>query len=63
MGFCLAVCSGFSITRLIVGDEATARKWLNSENLGLNGRPIELIRNTEGLVRVVQYLDASRGLI
>jgi len=47
----------------IVGDEATARKWLNSENLGLNGRPIELIRNTEGLVRVVQYLDASRGLV
>jgi len=26
-------------------------------NRGLNGRPIELIRNTEGLVRVVQYLD------
>jgi uncharacterized protein (DUF2384 family) len=47
----------------IVGDETTARKWLNSENRGLNGRPIELIRNTEGLVRVVQYLDASRGLI
>ena len=47
----------------IVGDESTARKWLNSENLGLNARPIELIRNTEGLVRVVQYLDASRGLV
>ena len=47
----------------IVGDEATARKWLASENLGLNGRPIELIRSTEGLVRVVQYLDASRGLV
>ncbi len=47
----------------IVGDEATARKWLASDNLGLNGRPIELIRNTEGLVRVVQYLDASRGLV
>lgn len=47
----------------IVGDEGTARKWLNSENLGLNARPIELIRNTEGLVRVVQYLDASRGLV
>ena len=47
----------------IVGDESTARKWLNSENLGLNGRPIELIRNTEGLVRVVQYLDASRGIV
>lgn len=47
----------------IVGDEATARKWLSSENRGLNARPIELIRNTEGLVRVVQYLDASRGLV
>lgn len=47
----------------ILGDESTARKWLNSENRGLNGRPIELIRSTEGLVRVVQYLDASRGLV
>ena len=47
----------------IVGDESTARKWLNSENRGLNARPIELIRNTEGLVRVVQYLDASRGIV
>ncbi len=47
----------------IVGDEMTARKWLNSENRGLNGRPIEMICHTEGLVRVVQYLDASRGLV
>ena len=47
----------------IVGDESTARKWLNSDNRGLNARPIELIRNTEGLVRVVQYLDASRGIV
>lgn len=47
----------------IVGDEHTARKWLNSENRGLNGRPIDLIRQTEGLVRVVNYLDASRGLV
>lgn len=47
----------------IVGDEVTARKWLASENLGLNGRPIELIRSAEGLVRVVQYLDASRSRV
>ena len=47
----------------IVGDESTARKWLTSENRGLNAKPIELIRNTEGLVRVVQYLDASRALV
>lgn len=47
----------------IVGDEYTARKWLSSDNLGLNAKPIELIRSAEGLVRVVQYLDASRGHI
>lgn len=47
----------------IVGEEGTARKWLSSNNLGLNGRPIDLISHTEGLVRVVSYLDASRGLV
>jgi uncharacterized protein (DUF2384 family) len=46
----------------IVGDEATAKKWLNSNNLGLNGKPIDLIRQTEGLVRVVHYLDSVRAL-
>lgn len=47
----------------IVGDEATARKWLLSDNLGLQAKPVELIRHTEGLVRVVQYLDASRARV
>lgn len=47
----------------IVGDEGTAQKWLHSKNRTLNGRPIELITNTEGLVRVVHYLDSSRGLV
>ena len=61
--FALLFVRAFRSLDSIVGDESTARKWLNSENRGLNGRPIELIRNTEGLVRVVQYLDASRGLV
>jgi uncharacterized protein (DUF2384 family) len=47
----------------IVGNEKTAREWLESENRGLNGRPVDLIRQAEGLVRVVHYLDASRGLV
>lgn len=47
----------------LVGDEQTARKWLQSENRGLGGRPVDLIAHTEGLVRVVHYLDASRGLV
>lgn len=47
----------------IVGDEASARAWLASDNLGLNGRPGDLIRSAEGLVRVVHYLDASRAVV
>jgi transcriptional regulator with XRE-family HTH domain len=45
----------------IVGDEQSARRWLGSDNRVLNARPIDLLHQTEGLVRVVQYLDASRG--
>lgn len=47
----------------IVGNASAARQWLQSENRALNGRPIDLIHHTEGLVRVVQYLDASRAVI
>ena len=47
----------------IVGNEKAAREWLESENRGLNGRPVDLIRQAEGLVRVVHYLDATRGRI
>ncbi len=47
----------------IVGTEAAARQWLRTENQGLAGRPIDLIAQAEGLVRVVHYLDASRGLV
>ncbi|WP_300453080.1 antitoxin Xre-like helix-turn-helix domain-containing protein [Accumulibacter sp.] len=47
----------------IVGEQGSARKWLVGDNRGLNGRPVDLLRSTEGLVRVVHYLDASRGLV
>ena len=47
----------------IVGNETTARQWLSSDNRGLNARPLDLIGQTEGLVRVVHYLDASRGQV
>jgi hypothetical protein len=52
-----------SLDALIGSNDASARAWLHGENSGLIGRPIDLIRSTEGLVRVVQYLDAARGRI
>jgi len=47
----------------IFGHTATAQQWLNGENLGLMGRPADLIQSTEGLVRVLHYLDAHRGRV
>jgi hypothetical protein len=52
-----------SLDALIGSNDTTARGWLNAQNQGLVGRPIDLIRSTEGLVRVVQYLDSARGRI
>lgn len=52
-----------SLDALVGCNDATARNWLKGENLGLGGRPLDLIRSTEGLVRVVQYLDCARGRI
>ena len=47
----------------ILGHGEQARRWLKSENLALNGPPAKLMRTTEGLVRVIHYLDAYRGRI
>jgi hypothetical protein len=52
-----------SLDALIGANDAAARDWLGGQNRGLAGRPIDLIRSTEGLVRVVQYLDSARGRI
>lgn len=43
------------------GHEESARLWLTSHNIALGGRPQDLLRSVEGMVRVVAYLDAARG--
>jgi DNA-binding XRE family transcriptional regulator len=50
-----------SLDALVGSNEAQARAWLDSDNAGLGGVPRKLIPKAEGLVRVVQYLDAARG--
>jgi transcriptional regulator with XRE-family HTH domain len=46
---------------LVGGDDEPARAWLRAANRHLGGVPAERIRTVEGLVDVVQYLDAMRG--
>lgn len=50
-----------SLDALVGGDDAKAREWLHAENLHLGAVPADRIRSVEGLVDVVQYLDAMRG--
>ena len=50
-----------SLDALVGGDDAKARLWLHTENDHTAGVPAERIRTVEGLVDVVQYLDAMRG--
>jgi hypothetical protein len=50
-----------SLDALVGGDDAKARAWLHAHNDHLGGIPAERIRTVEGIVDVVQYLDAMRG--
>lgn len=53
-----------SLDAITGGITEDARDWMNSSNLALADRkPVELITSTEGLVRVIFYLDARRGLV
>jgi hypothetical protein len=50
-----------SLDALVGGDDTKARAWLHASNDHIGGVPAERIRTVEGLVDVVQYLDAMRG--
>jgi hypothetical protein len=50
-----------SLDALVGGDDAKAREWIGAVNAHLGGVPIERMTTVEGLVDVVQYLDAMRG--
>jgi hypothetical protein len=52
-----------SLDSLLGGDPNKGRAWLHARNHHLAGVPAALIRSPEGLVNVVQYLDAMRGKV
>ena len=50
-----------SLDALMGGDDARSRAWLHAANSHVGGVPVERLTSVEGLVDVVQYLDAVRG--
>ncbi len=61
--FALLLIRVFRSLDSILANDLAIQQWLNSNNHALGGKPIELIQQTEGLVRVIQYLDSSRGIV
>ena len=52
-----------SLYALEGGDLEAMKEWLNTANKHLHGTPKELLKNIQGLVNVVEYLDAIRGKV
>ncbi len=50
-----------SLDALVGGDDDKARAWLIAPNREFGAAPVDRIMTVEGLVDVVQYLDAMRG--
>ena len=50
-----------SLSALVGDDNSKLKLWMNSRNNALNGVPAELIKNAEGLVRSLAYLDGMRA--
>lgn len=48
---------------MLGGDKAAMQHWINTPNLHLGGAPVELISSIQGLIHVVEYLDAIRGKV
>ena len=52
-----------SLDALVGNSEQHRQAWMSSFNRAFQGAPREEIQRVEGLVRVVNYLDAARALI
>jgi len=52
-----------SLDALTGGDDAVSARWMANDNTALQEKPVALIQTVEGLLRVIQYLDARRALI
>ena len=52
-----------SLSAITGGQQLAMHRWLHSHNDALGGEPAQLILTTEGLIHVLNYLDAARSRI
>ena len=52
-----------SLYALVGGDREQMKHWMHTPNTHTGGVPAEQVESVQGLVRVMEYLDAIRGKI
>lgn len=52
-----------SLDAIVHGDEESMKAWMANENTHLNTVPKDEVKSAQGLVRVMNYLDAARAPI
>ena len=53
----------FRSLNAILNEDAAMRSWMQSHNLALGNKPIEMIGSVTGLVSVITYVDSRRAPI
>lgn len=51
----------FKELAVLIGDDRSVMAWLQTENVDLVGRPIDLIRTERGLHELLTYLETRRA--
>ena len=51
----------FQELSVLIGDDRSVMAWLQTENMDLGGRPIDLIRTEHGLHELLTYLETRRA--
>jgi len=52
-----------SLNAILGGNDEQSEKWLKARNAHLDAIPLTKITSIQGLIEVIQYLDAMRGKI
>lgn len=52
-----------SLDAMMGSDDRASMAWLRSENLDLEGRPLDLIQSIRGLSNVADYVDGFRARV
>lgn len=46
---------------ILIGDDRSVMAWLQTENMDLGGRPIDLVRTERGLRELLAYVETRRA--